>query len=37
MEINKVHGDERGEIYTITGEEMSTPEITLLFTKKGFA
>ena len=37
MEINKVHEDERGEIYTITGEEMSTPEITLLITNKGFA
>lgn len=37
MELNKVHEDERGGIYTITGEEIDTPEITLLVTKKGFA
>lgn len=37
MKLNKIHEDERGEIYTITGEEMDTPEITMLVTKKGFA
>jgi hypothetical protein len=37
MKLNKIHEDERGEIYTITGEEMNTPEITLLRTNNGFA
>ncbi len=37
MELNKIHEDERGEIYTITDEKMNTPEITLLVTNKGFA
>ena len=37
MKLNKIHEDERGEIYTITDEKMKTPEITLLVTNKGFA
>ena len=36
LEMKKIHNDERGEIYSITGEEMKTPEISLFLTKKGF-
>lgn len=36
IKLNKIHGDERGEIYTITGD-MEHEEITILTTNKGFA
>ena len=36
MKLEKIYEDERGEIFTITGEEINT-EITMLLTNKGFA
>lgn len=36
LEMKKIYEDSRGEIYSITGEEMRTPEIALFLTKKGY-
>lgn len=37
MKLNKIHADKRGEIYTITGEILKNPEITMLYTKAGIS
>jgi len=37
LKIDKVHEDERGEIYSITGDTGPFEEFVILTTKKGFA
>ena len=37
MNLNLIHQDKRGQIFTITGEGLNHPEVTMFLTNDGFA